>query len=283
MADARIIARGRRDLLGEGLYWSARDGALLWTDIIGQRINRLVPETGHVDSWETGAPTGWIVARESGGFVAGIGLEIAAVTLDPFSCEAIATLPGDPATHRVNDAIADASGRLWLGTMPRGCDTPSGAFHRLENGRIGPASTDAYTIPNGPALDPGGRFLLHTDSAAGVIYRHALHDGALAAREVFIRFEDDWGSPDGMCFDADGFLWVACWDASRVTRFAPDGTPVSHIELPASQISNCCFGGKALDRLYVTSASDGTDEADAGALFEIDAGVTGIAPFPYRG
>jgi len=282
MDHVRVIARSRVDLLGEGLFWSERDGAVLWTDILGKRINRLTFATGKVESWETPDVAGWIIGCTEGGFVAGIGRSIARISFDPFSCEILAPIPGVPETNRVNDAAADAQGRIWLGTMPLSCDVPTGTFHRFANGAFTRADDTPYTIPNGPAIDPEGRFLLHTDSAMGVIFRYALRDGLLGAREPFITFEEGWGTPDGMTFDAEGHLWVACWGASCVTRFAPDGTPVRRIELPASQISNCAFGGPELDRMYVTSSADGVDEEHAGALFEIDPGCRGLPPFLYQ-
>jgi sugar lactone lactonase YvrE len=283
MTEIRVIPRDRVDTLGEGLFWSVRDGALLWTDILGQRINRLVPATGQVESWETDGATGWIIGRAQGGFVAGIGTAIAAVSLDPFSAETLAEIPGEPETNRVNDAAADPLGRLWLGTMCFSCDAPVGNFYRFANGTLTRAAPDAYTIPNGPAIDPHGRFVLHTDSALGVIFRYPLEDGVLGPREPFITFKDDWGSPDGMTFDAEGHLWVACWGDGAVRRFAPDGTLVRRIALPASQITNVTLGGEGLDRLYVTSAANGVDEEHGGALFELDPGCVGLPAFLYEG
>ncbi|WP_159982542.1 MULTISPECIES: SMP-30/gluconolactonase/LRE family protein [unclassified Novosphingobium] len=282
MTTVRIIERDRVDMLGEGLFWSAADSALLWTDIIGQRINRLYPATGRVESWGAGGAAGWIIGRTSGGFMAGIGRSITRVTLDPPTFVAVAEIPGEPETNRVNDAVADTQGRLWLGTMPFSCDEPVGSFYRFEKGALTRAAPDAYTIPNGPAIDPEGRFVLHTDSALGVIFRYPLEDGVLGMREPFITFEDGWGSPDGMTFDAEGYLWVACWGASCVTRFAPDGTVDRRIALPATQITNCTFGGEGLDRLYVTSAANGVDEELGGALFELDPGCKGLPPCLYR-
>ncbi|MDQ6619303.1 MAG: SMP-30/gluconolactonase/LRE family protein, partial [Pseudomonadota bacterium] len=55
------------------------------------------------------------------------------------------------------------------------------------------------------------------------------------------------------------------------------------VDLPVSQPTMCAFVGEALDTLYITSASDGLDEAQrraeplAGALFRFRPGVTGIA------
>lgn len=279
---AKVVARDRADVLGEGLFWDARAGKLLWTDILGKRVNRLAPETGEIESWEMPDVTGWIIGAEVGGYVAGIGRSIARVSLDPFSVETIADIPGQTSINRVNDAAADPEGRLWLGTMPFSCDVPTGGFWRFD-GQVSRAEATPYTIPNGPAIDPVGRFLLHTDSAMGVIFRYALEGGQLGEREPFIVFEDGWGSPDGMTFDAEGHLWVACWGASCVTRFSPEGVPVRRIDLPATQISNCVFGGADFDRMFVTSSANGVDEEHGGALFEIDPGVRGVPAFLYRG
>jgi sugar lactone lactonase YvrE len=55
-----------RDLLGEGLLWSARQQALFWVDIIGQRINRLDLASGLVAEWDVPDMIGWVLERESG-------------------------------------------------------------------------------------------------------------------------------------------------------------------------------------------------------------------------
>src|SRR3546814_19963283 len=99
----------------------------------------------------------------------------------------------------------------------------------------------------------------------------------------FIVFEEDWGNPAGMTFDAEGGLWVACWGASRVTRFAPDGTPDRHIALPASQITSCTFAGPGLDRIFVTSSSTGGNAEPCGALFEVNTWCCGLSAPKCKG
>ena len=80
---ARIISRDRHDQLGEGALWSARDRALYWVDIVGRRVNRVAIDDGGVSSWEMPDTIGWVIEREAGGFVAGLGRKIVALTLDP--------------------------------------------------------------------------------------------------------------------------------------------------------------------------------------------------------
>lgn len=281
----RTIARDRRDRLGEGALWSSRENAVFWVDILGQRLNRLSLADDTVDGWDMPDVIGWVIEREARpGFVAGIGRRFVGLTLDPLAVETIAAPEDEREGNRFNDARADAQGRIWAGSMPIGCDRPSGSLYRLDTDGIATRIDDGYTIPNGPAIPPGGGDLLHTDTALKTIYRYTVcDDGSLADRAPFIVFEDGWGHPDGMTFDAEGFLWVACWGGSGILRFTPDGRVDRRIALPASQITNCAFAGKSLDRMFVTSASAGVDEAAAGCLFEVDPGCRGLAPFRYGG
>ena len=278
-----VVARPQRDLLGEGPLWVPAERALYWVDILGRRINRLRLGDGAVDAWTVPEMTGWLIERaDAPGFLAGCESGIKALTLEPFDIERFADLPGEPAGNRMNDAKADAAGRIWAGTMPITCDRPTGNFYRIEYDASVTHVDGPYTIANGPAISPNGRWLFHTDTSVNEIYRFALNDdGSLGPRELFVRFENGWGHPDGMTFDADGGLWVAHWGGSRVSRFDPDGRIERAIALPASQITSMAFAGAALDRMFVTSAADGVDEELAGSLFEVDAGCRGLTPHKF--
>jgi sugar lactone lactonase YvrE len=90
-----------------------------------------------------------------------------------------------------------------------------------------------------------------------------------------------------MCFDADGAVWVAHWGAGCISRFAPGGWLLRSIALPASNVTNVCFAGPGLDRLFVTTAQVGLADAAlqaqprAGDLFEVLApGATGLPGLP---
>lgn len=285
MAGVRIIARDRRDILGEGARWSEREYAVFWVDILGRRLNRVSLADDRVDGWEMPDVIGWTIEREDApGLIAGIGRRFTRLTLDPLTIETIAAPEEEREGNRFNDAKADAAGRIWAGSMPFTCDRPSGSFYRLDPDlSVTRVDTD-YTIANGPAIPASGDFLLHTDTAEATIYRYRIaDDGSLHDRAPFIIFDEAWGSPDGMTFDADGGLWVACWGGGCVRRFTPDGAFDRRIDLPASQITSCTFAGPDLDRMFVTSASDGVDEPEAGCLFEVDPGCRGLPTPRYRG
>ena len=282
----QVIARDRRDLLGEGVTWSERDRAVYWVDILGQRLNRLNlgAGAGVIDEWPIGEMIGWVIERaDRPGFIAGLRTGFVSLSLDPVTITPIAAPEPHLPENRMNDAAADPWGRIWAGTMHMTGARADGALYRLDTDLTWSRADTGYHIANGPAISADGAWLYHTDSALGVVYRFALSPEGLGPRETFITFPEDWGSPDGMCADADGGLWIAHWGGGCVSRFGPDGVRERSIALPASQITRCCFAGDGLDRMFVTSASDGVDEPLAGALFEIDPGCRGIAPRSFAG
>ncbi len=282
-----VVVRAERDLLGEGPVWSARDEALYWVDIKAPRVNRLNLNDGRVEAWTMPEAIGWLIERrDSPGFVAGFKSGFARLTLDPMAIEPIGDPEPDRPETRLNDAKADARGRIWAGSMDERAETePLGALRRLDPDLSWRVVDPGYHIANGPAFSPDQRTLYHADSARRTVYRFDVDDaGGLENKRIFVTFEDDWGYPDGMATDAEGGVWIAAWDGGRVNRFTPDGVLDSFIALPASQITSCAFAGPDLDRMFVTSAAMGRgDEALAGALFEVDPGVRGLPPGQFGG
>lgn len=285
MTRVRVVERSRCDRLGEGPLWSPATNSLFWVDILDQRLSRVSLDDDAVEEWVIPQMIGWVIERRGRpGFIAGLQSGFAELLLNPVRVEPIADPEPDRPGNRMNDAKADASGRIWAGTMPITADRPDGALYRLDADRAVIQVDSGYRIANGPAIGPEGDWLYHTDSGLGLIYRFPIGaDGELGDREVFVAFEESWGTPDGMTFDSDGGLWVACWGASGLLRFAPDGRPDQAIELPASQITSCAFAGDALDRMFVTSAADGVTEEHGGALFEVETGRRGFAPHKFAG
>ncbi len=278
MAQWQLIKRDLRDKLGEGTLWSARDNAVYWTDIIAPALNRLSLADGSIDRWAMPEPIGWVAERQAGGFITGLQSGFARLTLDPLAIEPF----GDPEQHlpgnRMNDGKADADGRIWCGTMDMAEQEDSGAFYRLDPDGRWIQMDRGYRVPNGPAFSPCGNWLYHTDSARQTVFRFARTEGGgLSHREVFIQFGDADGYPDGMTVDADGHLWIAHWGGSRVSRFTPEGKLDRAIPLPAQQVTNICFAGAGLNRMFVSSAAVGLPDSEYdGGLFEVDAGVKGL-------
>jgi sugar lactone lactonase YvrE len=92
-----------------------------------------------------------------------------------------------------------------------------------------------------------------------------------------------------MTVDAEACLWIAFWDGWCVRRYSTAGECLRKIQLPVARPTSCAFGGRDIDRLYITSASIGLDEAalavqpQAGGLFMTTPGVRGVPEIPFAG
>lgn len=275
-----------RAVLGEGPVWDARNGALLFVDIKGQRLHRLFLADNAHQSWDFDEPICWVIPRANApGYIAGFKSGFKTLTFEPFELRHIGSPEPDLPNNRLNDAKADRWGRIWAGSMDDSETEATGALHRLDANLESQRVDEGYGVANGPTFSPDGAILYHTDSARRVVYAFDLiADGALSNKRVFISFQEDWGYPDGMTTDADGGIWIAHWDGARVSRFTPDGALDRSIALPISRPTSCVFAGDNLERMFVTSASIGReDEPLAGGLFEVDPGVRGAPSYAFAG
>lgn len=276
-------------VLGEGPVWVEREAALYWVDIKGHGVFRL-DGSGAVRRWDTPFRIGSLAPRDRGGFVAGTERGFAFVDLesmrfDPFD-HPEADLPG----NRFNDGKLDREGRFWAGTMDDSERSAAGSLYRLDArlqcGRV----DEGYSVTNGPAFSVSGRRMYHNDSGRQTTYMFDLDEQGVASnRREFLRFGEGDGFPDGMTVDREDCLWIAFWDGWCVRRFSPDGECLATFRLPVQKPTSCAFGGPALDRLYITSASIGLGDEDkaaqpcAGGLFMLDTGTTGVADSPFAG
>ncbi len=278
--------------LGEGPLWDESGGRFLLVDIHGRAVHAWSPGTGAVRRWDLPERVGWLIPRADGdGFVAGLQSGFVRLWLEPaLRIEAIGSPhPGQPAV-RLNDAKADPWGRIWAGSMNNDDHARSdGQLARLDADGTIHIVERGLQICNGPAITPDGAWLFHTDSMPRTIHRYRLQtDGSLTDKTLWRRFDSKDGAPDGMCFDAEGCLWIAFWGAGCVRRFAQDGTRLMQIDLPPRQITSVAFGGDDHATLLVTSAREGLSAAAlraqplAGATFALTVpGVRGLPPCRY--
>lgn len=276
-------------VLGEGPVWVDRDRALYWVDIKGRKIFRL-SGSGRVESWDTPFRVGSIAPRTSGGFIAGTDEGIAEIDLDRSSFK----IAFNPESHlpgnRFNDGKVDAQGNFWAGTMDDSERDALGSLYRISSARSCAQVDSGYKVTNGPAFSPAGDILYHNDSARQVTYRFPLEaDGTVGEREIFLRFGEGDGYPDGMTVDCQGCLWIAFWDGWCLRRFSPSGELLAKLDMPVARPTSCAFGGPDLDCLYISSASIGLDDQalamqpNAGGLFMVRPGMQGLASTPFAG
>ncbi len=195
-----------------------------------------------------------------------------------------------PAGTRMNDAACDPQGRFWAGTLADDHRPGGGALYRLDRaGRI-ELVLGGLTISNGLGWSPDGGTMYLVDSGPRVIHAFAFDaaQGTISEGRVLVTVAEEVGAPDGLTVDAAGDLWVAVYGGGCVRRYAPDGALRQVLDVPAEQSTCCAFGGPGLQRLYVTTATEGWSderrraEPAAGLVYRLDTDATGRPALPFR-
>jgi D-xylonolactonase len=270
--------------LGEGPVWVAADEAVWFVDIKERRLHRFRPDDGLATSWTAPAQPGWILPVQGGGMLVGLqtGLHRFGPATGDFGLvhETEAHLPG----NRLNDAVVDARGTLWFGSMDDAEREPSGRLYRFRDGRLHDTGLEPVVITNGPALSPDGGTLYHTDTLRRRIWAvERQDDGTLGTPRLFAEIEHGAGHPDGSTIDAEGCLWIGLFGGWGVRRYAPDGRLIDTVRFPVANVTKIAFGGDRLATAYATTARKGLspgalrDQPLAGDLFAFEPGVAGVA------
>jgi D-xylonolactonase len=276
--------------LAEGLFWDANSELLYGVDIEQPSIWRTSIGFSSSDSIRCVAKVGWCIRiDDSDLFLVGSMEGISFMdSLLNFSSQ-ILCLGVLARNQRFNDAKADILGNIWGGVMDDSEHPgPNGFLFKLSPDGVIFKIDDGYYIPNGPAFSPDSSYMLHTDSWLRTIYIYDFDSklGLIKNKRIWKNFPIEDGSPDGMCFDSQGCVWIAHWGCGKVCRYDVDGSLMATYHFPASHVSNVCFGGGDLSRLFVSSATAGLDSNQiaqqelAGSVFEIsNVGVVGLPPF----
>ena len=271
--------------------WDERRGVLLWVDIHAGLVHTLDVESGESEALDAGQTVGAVAVRESGGLVLAVRDSFALLDRGEAEPRVIAALELDEPRTRMNDGKCDPAGRFWAGTMDEEEQEPLGALYRLDPDGSVRRMLPGLVISNGLGWSPDRSTMYHVDSPTrrADAFDFDLASGAIANRRPVVELEPGAALPDGMTVDGDGFLWVALWGGSAVRRYSPGGRLDAVVEIPASQVTSCTFGGPDLDELFVTTARRGLGQGElasepaAGGIFRARPGVTGQPAHRFAG
>ncbi len=278
--------------MGEGLCWDRRSKRLYWVDIERHELHIYDPHTGDDSSYPTGEYIGTVAPRASGGLIAGLKDTIAAFNPETGSFSTLAELPASPHDRRINDGKCGPDGRFWFGTVGLDFAEGHGGFYVMDTDLKIRQALPFCSIPNGFcwSLDDKTLYFIDTLTKRVDAFDFFLKDGRINNRRTIADFSDLDGLPDGMNIDTEGKLWIALFGGGCVVRYDPaTGAILEKIELPTAYITNCAFGGDTLDKLYMTSSRIMVSgeclikEPLAGGIFVDSPGVSGVAPFEFRG
>ena len=282
-------------LLGEGPVWNSRQQKLFWLDCFSNKINIYNPETEEnetlilpevIGSFSFIESQQMIVAMQSGFYIYDIQTKELTFISDP---------EDDKPGNRFNDGKCDPAGRFWAGTMSMSQENsaaksaPPGSLYQIKLLKDGTAIIKKMLgdviISNGIAFSPDNSTMYFNDTPLRKIsaFDYDIVSGEISNRRFVFDLPDGIGDPDGMCIDTEGMLWIALWNGFRVIRLDPlEGKIIGTIPIPeVRNVTSCCFGGKDLNELYITTSSNGIENDTisnpeiAGSLFRLRLPVSG--------
>jgi D-xylonolactonase len=280
--------------LGEGLLWDYYRNLLLMTDITRSRLISIDVDQKIFKSWVMPEKIGWVLLTDKLNlYIVGLESGVALFSTENNSPPKMLNqdFPKQPMC-RLNDACADQLGRIWYGCMSNNLESSADGMIASYSTTSGVKIHDSgFTVVNGPLISSDSKYLFLNDTLKGIVYKYdfSLISEEISNRRVFMSFQPEQGFPDGMCFDIDGNLWISMWGAGKVLKVSSIGNILDEYNVPAPNVTNVCFGGVNLDRLFISSATIGLEESDtstflqSGSVFEIkNHGTRGINSFPVK-
>ncbi|MBZ0305630.1 MAG: SMP-30/gluconolactonase/LRE family protein [Anaerolineae bacterium] len=279
-----------RATLGEGALWDDQNQVLYWVDIMEGQLHVFVPTTSTDKTYTIGQPVGTVVPRDSGGVMLAVRDGFASFDLETEALRIVANPEGRPPDTRFNDGKCDPAGRFWAGTMTFSGKPCVGSLYRLDADLSVHQMLDGICISNGIVWWENTMYYIDTPKRTVTAFDYDPLTGSLGQSKVVIHTPEDAGWPDGMVLDTEGMLWIAHNGAGYVRRWNPQTAEVlMQIDVPASQVTACAFGGENLDKLYITTATEHmtpeqrNQEPLAGSLFVAEPGVTGLKAYRFGG
>ena len=264
---------------GEGPVWW--EDHLWWVDIESQ----LHPESGEVTSWDMGERIGFALPEVSGTWL--WGGDNGLYRFDPATGQSAALTDPEPdlPNNRFNDAGVSPDGILYAGTIALDKTEGAATLYRVDAGPVCTPVVPNVTNSNGIGWSPDGDTCYYIDTPTRKIVAYAYQRGELGeSREVVDTDPIVDASPDGMCVDRQGHLWVAFCHGGCVVRFHSEtGEVMDRIDVGQMETTSCCFGGPELRDLYITTGvGEGAKQSD-GKLYVVKGmDLPGLHQMPIR-
>jgi len=157
-----------------------------------------------------------------------------------------ADLSGVVGLH-LNDMVVDSRGRAYVGYV----DDPGAIV--LVDGDHAPRVVAEVAFPNGTVITPeGDRLIVAATRGEALLEFDIEADGSLSHRRVFAHIPDS--TPDGICLDAEGAVWVGSYRRGEFLRVLAGGTVTDRIDVGGRWALACALGGPDRRTLFLLSS-----------------------------
>jgi len=160
--------------------------------------------------------------------------------------------------HPINDMVIDGGGRAYIGAF--GFDLHGG--EELRHGMIIAVEPDGshkiaaadVVFPNGMVITDLGRTMVVAETFAGRLSAFDKNDdGTLVSPRVWAELPEG-ATPDGICIDSEGAVWVASTGTGECLRVAEGGEILDRVSVGRTLAIACCLGGHDGRTLFVATS-----------------------------
>lgn len=248
----------------EGPRW--HEGRLWFSDMHQHRVMALDPGTAEseVIVEVPGRPSGlgW---RPDGVLLIVSMVDRRLLAFDGGSLSTVADLSA-VAPMDCNDMVVDAAGNAYVGNFGFDLHDPESDQRTTNLVRVSVDGdvrevADGLFFPNGCVITPDETTLIVGESFGACLTAFDIAaDGSLTDRREWARVRG--ATPDGICLDAEGAVWMASPVSNQVLRVAEGGEVLEEVRTSDErQPFACMLGGDAGTTLFVCTALDSDPEA----------------------
>lgn len=269
--------------LGEGTIWHPGWKKFLFVDIEEKIVGCIDIQTKVVEKISVDKKIGTVVPSNNNNLIIALQGSIEELVFATGKTKQLIKIENEKPANRCNDGKCDAAGRLWIGTMNADAMPGKGALYKFDGELT--KMIDKTSISNGICWSGDNKTMYYIDSYDYNIkaYDFELKTGKISNERVVVMTSNPEQTPDGMCIDEEGMLWVAIWGGAAVHRYNPfDGKLIGIVKVDALNVTSCALGGKSMDQLFITTARADLGEADlqqyplSGSLFISETKVKGV-------
>lgn len=194
----------------------------------------------------------------------------------------------DLVSYPCNDMVVDGQGRAYIANIGFDFGNPQAALKPAPILLVTPegsarVAADGLAFPNGMVITPDGQTFIVAESYAARLTAFTIEpDGSLSHGRAWAQFEDRGVfsegqiTPDGICLDAEGAVWVASPNTRDVLRVR-EGAEITHRILIDTIPLACMLGGPERRTLFIptTESLDPSDSKAIGRIETIQVDVPG--------
>lgn len=273
-------------LLGEGPLWHAERNSCFWVDIENGNLYEYNWLNKQTQIRQFDYRLTMVVPAKNQQLILGLNAGIARYDLISEKLEWLLDIETEIKESRCNDGACDNLGRLWIGTMNMAFKPGASSLYCIDENLKLSKKLSNLTIANGITWSADNTKMYFIDSPTQSVQSYLFDEnkGEIVFEKTVIQIPEEMGTPDGMCIDSEGMLWVAHWGGYGVFRWDPnDGSLLEKIDIPVPHVTSCAFVGENLEYLLITTARGDLNEEDykkypeSGNTFLFKTGEKGLA------